>query len=151
SSPSSACRAFTSGTSTCAWILACSMTETVTGGLALCFSDYSASGGRGQADCEDRADRPPGPRCETGLLRAARVATHALGRMRLWRIGVGIGRIAGLRRIAGLLLAKPGIAEAVAADAGGRRLALLHGVIAAAGHVAGDVLPAKFAGGGATG
>src|SRR5262249_20202068 len=55
------------------------------------------------------------------------------------------------RRTAGLLLAKPGIAEAVAADAGGRRLALLHGVIAAAGHVAGDVLPAKFAGGGATG
>src|SRR5262249_31149488 len=43
SSPSSACRAFTSGTSTCAWILACSMTETVTINLVLCFRHHSTA------------------------------------------------------------------------------------------------------------
>src|SRR5262245_24139863 len=43
-SPSSACRAFTSGTSTCAWILACSMTEAVTFNLVLGFRHYSTAG-----------------------------------------------------------------------------------------------------------
>src|SRR5262245_38367957 len=43
SSPSSACRAFSSGTSTCAWILACSMTETVTFNLVLCFRHHSTT------------------------------------------------------------------------------------------------------------
>src|SRR5262245_59105426 len=44
SSPSSACRAFTSGTSTCAWILACSMTEAVTFNHVLCFRYHSTAG-----------------------------------------------------------------------------------------------------------
>ena len=38
------------------------------------------------------------------------------------------------------------IAETITADAGRHRLALLHGIKSAAGHVAGDVPFAKFAG-----
>src|SRR5689334_2325691 len=130
------------------------MTETATLYLALCFPDYSASDGLAQGVSRARRIvRPALDVRQTRLLGAVgRVATHAFGRMRrLRRVGVGIGRIAGLRRTAGLLLAKPGIAEAVAADAGRRCLTLLHRRVTAAGHVAGDILPAKFAGGGATG
>ena len=40
------------------------------------------------------------------------------------------------------------IAETITADAGRHRLALLHGIKAAAGHMAGDVPSAKLAGAG---
>ena len=59
---------------------------------------------------------------------------------RLRHLGVRVGGVAAR------LVGKLGVTETVAADASGGRLALLHRGKAAAGHVAGHVLPAKLAG-----
>jgi hypothetical protein len=61
---------------------------------------------------------------------------------------IGIGTATGISSavIGGLVGVAPGITEAITANAGSRRLALLHRIVPAAGHVTGNVLPAKLAG-----
>jgi len=81
-------------------------------------------------------------------IRIAVVAMHTRSAPRVcsvWLVGEGIAVAAEVAEcIAGSV--ELGIAEAIAADAGRGRLALLHRVEAAAGHVSGYVLAAIFAG-----
>jgi hypothetical protein len=85
----------------------------------------SLCGFAGPAGCRD------GPLWSGGCFAAW---TRALLRARgVWLVGEGI-----------VVVLQERITEAVAADACRCRLALLHRVISAAGHVAGDILPAKL-------